>query len=777
LLLTLWCVAIVLGGLFAFGVPLRWLLQGGRPLGKREWLEAPFLGAAAPVLVLHNLVYFDVPIRRAAPWIWLGVAGLWAVMALHRQVLPSLRSLPRGALLAGLVVFCVQGLGLFLLGADRYLGRANSDHFNYVSFAQLLSDYPYRLAPQVVGHTPYLLDPIKILRERIGVMLLLGWFSQSAMLDCKTLFGPTILLAPCLVVLPAYAVARGASLSHIPALLAAVTAGVVPGATLVHLDCFMGQALGIPSVFFCLLALYDLARAPSVGRVVLTAAFLSTGNAFYTEFLPLFAGLVVLVLGGALLLRATRWLPGLACLLAVPALAFLLNPLFAPTAYLIFLRVANITTVGNPYPYALELSGQGSLWVGDLWALREGEWARCVSWFGLGLTVAAALGLLRLAAGHLRAAGRCVRVLAYRRSLLLAGCLIAVASLPGLVILCKGTQCPYQVFKLMQTVSPVLVLGVGLVLLPARRLVPATAQAALPWTWPQRLAVVVPLLALLGVCGYGTQAMARQVGDPLPQVIFRSSHHVPCHPDWCEMAARLRKAPRMNLILAAGPGVFFNSYPAYFARRHQVWLTDPTINDGWRIDVRMPQWAHVLDLNTVPWDDVHLLTGVADRSCTLIAGDCTLEWGNVLFRQWKLGPGPVVLRTHVEGQVRLGHGATPNTNTLTLGTELIVMEVWASLPCHLRLRGTFAPAVTLPPGESVRVQVSARARHVAWVTCGPGRQEAEMPLPQGKSYVGLQCFPSLGVPGGPALAVIPDLSLHLTKSPPQQGPIAQGGKP
>src|SRR5437879_6067070 len=67
MLLTIWCVVSVLASMLALGVPLRWLLNHLQPLGKVEWLEAPVLGAAAAMLALHNLIYFDVPIHQAAP--------------------------------------------------------------------------------------------------------------------------------------------------------------------------------------------------------------------------------------------------------------------------------------------------------------------------------------------------------------------------------------------------------------------------------------------------------------------------------------------------------------------------------------------------------------------------------------------------------------------------------------------------------------------------------------------------------------------------------------
>ena len=55
-MMTLWCIFVVLSSLLAVGLPLRWLLGGGRPLDEDAWIQVPFLGLAAAVLFFQNLV-------------------------------------------------------------------------------------------------------------------------------------------------------------------------------------------------------------------------------------------------------------------------------------------------------------------------------------------------------------------------------------------------------------------------------------------------------------------------------------------------------------------------------------------------------------------------------------------------------------------------------------------------------------------------------------------------------------------------------------------------
>src|SRR5262245_37439509 len=56
MLLTLGCITVVLASPFAVGLPLSWLLNGRQPLSSADWIRAPFLGVAAIVVVLQNLV-------------------------------------------------------------------------------------------------------------------------------------------------------------------------------------------------------------------------------------------------------------------------------------------------------------------------------------------------------------------------------------------------------------------------------------------------------------------------------------------------------------------------------------------------------------------------------------------------------------------------------------------------------------------------------------------------------------------------------------------------
>jgi hypothetical protein len=766
--LTLWCVVTVLAGLFLVGTPLRWLLHGGRPLGREEWLEVPAVAVAGIVLLLHTLVYCDLPISRCVAWVWVGVAVLWGLMAWRRQVLSSLSSYPLTVFAAGVVVFCVQGLGLFVMGAEWYSGRGHSDQYNYTAVAQFLTDVPFSTTYAQIGHHPYLIDAIKLKYDRIGVMLLQGWFSAVARQDARTLFEPTILLSPTLVVLVVYALGRRLGLRHWPALLAATGAGMLPGLALVHLESFLAHAVSIPLLLSCALALCDLAREPGWRRLLLAGMLVAATTAIYTEITLVLVGLIVLILGGAVLLRVVRPLAGVGCLLAVPALALLLNPLYLPMLYHVCQRSVISTSVkgfADLYPWAYQLQGLGCLWTCDFWAAGDGWPAQLLAWGALVLTAIAGAGWLRAWGRHLLALPGCWRSAGYRNSLLLVSSVLVVAFLP-LLVLCKGRDCPYQFYKLLLSVSPLLVLGVALCVTPVRLPIPTeVVPGPTPWTRRQGLIAVLPLVLVLAVTTAGTAAMAQastrwsEVGG------WRGAgQSIACSPYWCGMARVLKAAPKLNLVLAAGSGVFKNCWPAYFARRHEVWLTNPDINDANRVDVDYPQAAHVLDLSTLP-EDAHLLTSCWTVMCPQVAGDAQIVWGNCVFLVWKLGRGPFAIRTHAEDQTEISYDAVPSTVTLGMGPKPVRMHFWTNRAGELQLSGRFRVGGTAAGGGSVRLRFSngqGQSRSVEWQA---GKHTVTLPLPAGKSVVTVECLAGAGAPPAAELVRVEMLALRFTDLP------------
>jgi hypothetical protein len=179
MLTTPLCIATALGSPLLVGLPVRWLLRRGKPLDARAWLEAPFLGLATIILVLQNLVYLDVPLRRSVPWFWLAVGLLWLVVRPWRGQARTWRNCPVIVLLACLGVYLIQGLGLLLLGAPEYLANRMGDQFNYIAIAEFLADCPFSASAEEIGPRPYVLHALPLKDDRIGQSILHGFLAVT----------------------------------------------------------------------------------------------------------------------------------------------------------------------------------------------------------------------------------------------------------------------------------------------------------------------------------------------------------------------------------------------------------------------------------------------------------------------------------------------------------------------------------------------------------------------------------------------------------------------
>ena len=72
MLLTLWCIIVVIGSLWFIGLPVARVLSLTEDDNETLWINAPFIGLAVIILASQNLVCLDVPIRHSTLWLWIG---------------------------------------------------------------------------------------------------------------------------------------------------------------------------------------------------------------------------------------------------------------------------------------------------------------------------------------------------------------------------------------------------------------------------------------------------------------------------------------------------------------------------------------------------------------------------------------------------------------------------------------------------------------------------------------------------------------------------------
>jgi hypothetical protein len=551
MLATVLCIVTALASPFLVGLPVRRLLRRGRPLTERAWLEAPFVGVAIIILALQNLVYLDVPLRRSIPWFWLAVGLLWLAVRPWREWTEWRRNCPRVILAACVGVYLIQGLGLLSLGAPGYLGNWMSDQLAYAATAEFLADYPFSTSADEIGPRPYFLLALSFKDDRIGQAIMHGFLAVSSGQEVPALYEATSLLGPALLVIPFYWLARGHGRRRQPALLLGVTAGLLPAVTQLHLEGFLSQTLALPFLFALLVTFQRALGAASVERALVAMLIMAAAASLYPEFLPILAGLVLLLVVGSGL-AGRSWKSGSVLAVAVLAAPALLNPLSLPQQLPAFQRFS--ISLFPEYFHSRLHALQELVWMGE--EFRPLGWRYGVR--GLA-TVLMALGVVGLFGLGLRQWQRGWR----RTGFLLTLGVLSLACLPLLALLRQPLN-PYPIYKLTLTCGPLLALALGLML---PRLLPA--------------------LLLLGATG------------TILTEYESTWHHHPPYPhvrsllaeDFCWAEEQLRQLEPSEVFLVV-ERLHHGRWLSYHGRHHRMWLL-PTLGDGFPRAALTPTGAAV----------------------------------------------------------------------------------------------------------------------------------------------------------------------------------------
>jgi len=566
-MLTLWCILVSLVSLYFFGLPIASLLSKGENDQESKWVLAPFLGLSSVTLVLQNLVYLDLPIRITAPWLWAGSALLW-IWVIRSGRFPSLfSSFPSTLFLSAIAVYLIQGMGMLIVGADYYVGRAWHDQLNSTATAQFLNDYPFHLSLQDVQNQPYLFQAIApygngIVKtmDRIGSNILQAFFATSTFSSAKTAFEPTSLLSPFLITLAAYGLARKFLLSKGKALLTAVGAGMLPGITMVHLESFLSQALAIPMLLSWPFFLSNALHQPSWKNLFMASILLAGATAIYTEFYVLFLGLAILVFGFHTFFAQEKRLSRLLFLTVLVCVALFLNIGFAPGILMIFKRVAVENILSGIYPWARSLEGLQRLWLGDLGTkiIPGPAWL-----FGLISLFLVFIAFMGLGSAFMKK----------KNEFSLA--VLAMALLPFSLLL-WGPRYGYQFYKILLSVSPLLPLGIVVAANGAGS--SRLAKLSLRLAGKTALIIILPLSLL------GTADMTIRSGvGKTQEEIGRGGAHKMLDPATKKVQDVLSGMRGQYVIISWKDdffnGAYVNGWLAYFARKNRVWVTNPLITD------------------------------------------------------------------------------------------------------------------------------------------------------------------------------------------------------
>ena len=570
------------------------LLGGGRALDEAAWIQVPFVGLAFTVFVLQALVHIDVPVRWGIVILLGAVMVLWAFWLWRGRLRTSLRNWPRVGFAVALGVLLIQSAGLLAVGPKLYAGRALTDEFNYTAMAECLRDEGFSISEESLGQRPWLLRVATLKELRIGQSVLQAYHAVLTGQDTRDLFMPTILLCGPLLVLALFAAARVLGLAVWPAALAAAFGGLAPGVTILALECFQSQALVIPQLLLLptVLALYNERR--DVAHLGVAALCYGNMVSIYAEFLPLMGLLLAFFLLHASIQQPSSWwhLSGFACLLVGPVF---FNPYAIHSVIAVFeLGIDHPFILAEFFPWSYKPACLAAIWSGDFPLHYQPHVLRGPAiWGGAAVAVGGAMGLVALCLQTLRrgtAAGAWGLPVA----------LLGLAALPGAMML-KDREHPYQFYKVLVTVSPLLALGLTGWACSLARYRPAGLKPSPIW----RRVVTAGVCSCVGlgvfVAGAGSLLAAAMSAQDFPR--YRSAQHMATDHDFLALRDYLASVKGQNIVYRAPAGLhgYQHFWIMYFARHNQLWLTEPWHNDAVKLETT-GCGAAFLDLGSLPAD-------------------------------------------------------------------------------------------------------------------------------------------------------------------------------
>ena len=582
MLLTIWCILVSIGSLYFIGLPVSILLYRGDNYETR-WILSPFIGLSAIILISQNLVYLGVPIGLSTPWIWAVACLLWVWVIKTRRLITLFSAIPYRILGSALAAYMVQGIGLLLVGAKYYVGRAWHDQFNYTAIAQFLTDYPFNLSFADIQTQPYLVAASTSLKfDRIGQSIFQGFLAVSTLTDAKTTFEPAILLAPLLIVLAIYCLTEKLSQARSSSglfLLPMVAAGALPGIAMVHLESFFSQALAIPLLMLWPFIVSEAIEKPDSKRLFVASLLLAAGTSIYTEFYIIFVSTGTLIavfeilrqhnpdcgqpggmkfyIGVGFFRKLWRYFAPFGMVLGV---ALLINIGFAKVVVAIFHRISIPGILSGIYPWGI-VEGLQRLWFGDMVIGLSPFLRGLLGIVSLGLMVTAYLGFV--ASFWKRKDGFTLT-------------LLFLLVLPLAIMFRAGYK--YQYYKLLLSISPLLPLGIALTgseLMRHFSLRRDFFKTLLSFT----------IIGLFCLSFYGTLDMTVRSGiGRTMEEIGRGGAHKLLSPSTRRIQDELSAICGEDVYIIYKDnffnGNYINGWLAYFARKNRVWVANARIGDA-----------------------------------------------------------------------------------------------------------------------------------------------------------------------------------------------------
>ncbi|WFN36782.1 hypothetical protein L1994_11700 [Methanomicrobium antiquum] len=411
------------------------------------WILMPFLGIPFVIILLQTIIYLNVPLSLSVyPYFFIILAGTYVY---YKRNKPQIPKIPTLLFILAIVVLATNGIGYFVLGSSNYLGYGWIDQHNYVGISQFLMDKSFSTSLDDIGDTPYLVDAILKKDDRIGQSVLQGYVAVLSFQNAKTAYGAISLLSPLLTFFVIWIYSRRLIKDEWAQYGAAISAACIPGFALIHLQDFLSQALAVPFLLISPLIIYLALKEKDWRFVTIGILILASIHSIYTEFTLLF---IALAICGMIwyILQKNAIIPSISVITLIITGGLLINIGYIGRSIAIMTRGNDMPNVLQAiFPFAETIEGLGYLWFGYSGSLLESSFLIFViNIFAALLTIAGYTGIIN----------------AMRRDKNVMCILLFIILLFPLALLSQSEPYPYQFYKMLMTVSPILMLGVWMLL-------------------------------------------------------------------------------------------------------------------------------------------------------------------------------------------------------------------------------------------------------------------------------------------------------------------------
>ncbi len=409
------------------------------------WMLVPFLGIAFSILILQTLVYMSIPLSYSVfPFFFI---LLFILLFFSFKIrCRSLPEFPKKIYILAILVLLISGTGYFFAGADAYIGNGYIDQFNYVSSAQFLMDKPFNTNFNDIQQTPYLVTALLKKDDRLGQSILQGYIAILSGINAKTAYGAITLLSPFLLFFSSFLLCQRLFPLKNFQYGASFATALIPGFAMIHLDNFLSQSLAIPFLLLWPLIIDNILENGNLKNILIGMLFFSAIHSIYPDFTII---LILLSLLGFIwhYIIKKEWKNSLKSIICLLFGGLFINVGYIQKSIEGMSRPLVPHSLENIYPFSFKIEGLKHVWFGDFGFFFDMFFIILIFNFAaLLLTVSAYIGIFN----NFKDKKDVV-------SILLVGFLMF-----PLFILAFGDLFPYQFYKMLLTISPILMIGVWL---------------------------------------------------------------------------------------------------------------------------------------------------------------------------------------------------------------------------------------------------------------------------------------------------------------------------